>query len=117
NFKTNIGILIAANELCLDDLCSFMEVYLLRNKRSLKHNFVLVQKTVKKFKRFKKLLLFYNITYQEDPSLILKANDFTTIKQEILLDVLTKSNHSLQPIEIWDKLVEWAVAQSNELSS
>ena len=100
----------------LNDLCNFIEDHLLRDKESLKQNFVLIQEVANKFTLFKELSQFYRDTFQQDPSLIFKADDFTTIKQDDLLDLI-KNHHSLEPIKIWDKLVEWAVAQSNELSS
>jgi hypothetical protein len=60
---------------------------------------------------------FYNETFQNEPSLIFRAKDFTTINRDVLLDIITKKNHFLNPIEIWDKLMEWAIDQSNELPS
>ncbi|CAI2179089.1 2244_t:CDS:2 [Funneliformis geosporum] len=119
DIKTNIAILIAADELCLNDLCIYIEEYLLGNdnKSLLKQNFVLIQDVATRFTQFCKLVKFYKINIQQDPSLIFKADDFVTIKQEILLDILVKNNHSVKPIEIWDKLMAWSIAQSNELPS
>ncbi len=63
------------------------------------------------------MVQFYKLYSQRDPSLIFKAKDFTTIKQENLLEFLIKNGHSLKPIKVWDKLMEWSIAQSNELPS
>lgn len=60
---------------------------------------------------------FYKSAYWQDPSLFFKANDFTDISKEFLLHILTKDNLSLKPIEVWDKIIEWAIARSNELPS
>ncbi|GBB86640.1 hypothetical protein RclHR1_13000002 [Rhizophagus clarus] len=115
--KTNVALLIAADELCLSGLCIYIEKCLLKNEELLKQNLVLIQDIANKFTQFVNLSQFYNETFQRDPSLIFKANDFTTIKRDVLLDIVTKNNHILNPIEIWDKLMEWAVDQSNELPS
>ncbi|CAI2166302.1 7907_t:CDS:2 [Funneliformis geosporum] len=115
NTRTNVMILIAANELGLTELCDHVEDYLLQDIKSLKQNFVLIQDVAYNFNHFKKLTKFYESTFQQDPSLIFRADDFTTIKHEILLDLLTKDKHSLKTIEIWDKLIEWSVVQSNGL--
>ncbi|CAI2191214.1 19167_t:CDS:2, partial [Funneliformis geosporum] len=117
DIKTNIAILIAADELCLNDLCTFIEEYLLEDKSLIRKNFVLFQDVTTRFTQFSKLVQFYNTSIQQDPSLIFKADDFVTIKQEILLDILEKKNHSVEPIEIWDKLMAWSIARSDELSS
>src|SRR5436189_3205507 len=78
DFRTNVELLIAADELCLDNLCSCTEVYLLTNdKESLERNFVLVQKIASQFNKFTRLFQFYKENFEKDPSLIFRANDFT----------------------------------------
>ncbi|PKC68235.1 hypothetical protein RhiirA1_457475 [Rhizophagus irregularis] len=111
--KTNIALLIAADELCLNELCPYIENYLLNDKESLKSNFVLILQTVNKFEQFKKLAQLCKEAYQKDPSLVLRADDFVTIEQEYLLEFLTENNDSLRQIEVWDKLIQWAIANSN----
>ena len=113
DIKTNVELLIAADKLCIDDLCNFIEDYLLNDEKLLVSNFALILNLKNKYQHFKKLSHFYEHASQKDPSLIFKANDFTTIKRDLLLDILIKNNHSLKPIELWDKLVEWAISQSN----
>ncbi|CAG8666911.1 1662_t:CDS:2, partial [Funneliformis mosseae] len=117
DIKTNFAILIAADELCLNNLCTFIEEYLIDNESLLRENFVFFQDFTTKFTLFSKLVQFCNISIQQDPSLIFKADDFTTIKLEILLDILARNNHSVKQIEIWEKLMLWSIAQSNELPS
>ncbi|EXX71404.1 uncharacterized protein OCT59_008695 [Rhizophagus irregularis] len=117
NIKTNVKLLIAADELCLGDLCNFIEKYFLENKRLLEQNLVLIQDITTKFSQFKELSRFYKKTIRRDPSLIFKASDFINIKEDTLLYLLEKNDHSLRPIEIWDKLMEWCIAQSSELLS
>ncbi len=90
---------------------------LLKNKALLKQNFVLIQHVTNQFTQFSKLVQFYKTSSQQEPLLIFKTKDFITIKQENLLEFLIKYGHSLEPIEIWDKLMEWCTAQTNELSS
>jgi hypothetical protein len=60
---------------------------------------------------------FYKDAYQQDPSLIFRADDFICIEKEFLLNILTENNHSLKQTEVWDKIIEWAIAQSNKLPS
>ncbi|CAI2171502.1 16011_t:CDS:2, partial [Funneliformis geosporum] len=112
--KTNVAILIAADELCLNILCDSIENYLLDNKESLKKNFVLIQNVAAQFTQFIKLDRFCKIAIRNDPLLVFKADDFTTIKQEMLLDILKKNNYSVKSIVIWDKLIEWSIAQPDE---
>ncbi|CAB4440796.1 unnamed protein product [Rhizophagus irregularis] len=113
DIKTNIAILIAADELCLDELCSYIENFLLIDKESIKSNFNFILYTTNKFEQFIKLSQFCKESFQENPSLVLRANDFVTIEQEYFIEYLTKNNDSLKQIEVWDKLMEWAIAKSN----
>ncbi|GBB90170.1 hypothetical protein RclHR1_17040001 [Rhizophagus clarus] len=111
--KTNISLLIAADELCLNKLCSYIENYLLNDKESLKSNFILILHTVNKFKQFTELSRFFEEAIKEDPTLVLRADDFSMIGQEHLIEFLTENNSSLRQIEVWDKLMEWVIAKSN----
>jgi hypothetical protein len=115
--KRNVDLLIAADELCIKNLCSNIEQCLLKNEELLKQNFIFIQNFSSKYAKYTKLSQFCKDAFQKDPSLIFKAKDFTKIKREILLDILIKNNHSLNPIEIWDKIIEWSIAQSNELTT
>ncbi|PKC07681.1 hypothetical protein RhiirA5_500497, partial [Rhizophagus irregularis] len=57
--KTNIALLIAADDLCLNDMCSAIETKLLNDKELLKKNFVTITHAVNKFDHFTNLLQFY----------------------------------------------------------
>ncbi|GBB98969.1 hypothetical protein RclHR1_03380011 [Rhizophagus clarus] len=115
DIKTNIDLLIAADDLCLTEMCSEIEAKLLSDKELLKKNFVTITHAVNKFDHFTNLLQFYKNTLQEDPTLIFKANDFTTINRDIFLDLV--SIYPFKPIEVWDKLLEWAFTQINKSPS
>jgi hypothetical protein len=118
SFKTNAALLIAADELSLNGLSLFIENYLLKNEELLEQNFVFVlQDITNGLNRFAKLSQLFA---QKDALLIFKANDFTSIKQGLLialLDIILKHKLCVKPIEIWDKIIEWTNAQSNGSSS
>ncbi|RGB28187.1 hypothetical protein C1646_819282 [Rhizophagus diaphanus] len=119
NFRTNVDLLIAADELCFVDLCSYIVEYIVeklkKDKEYLRRNFILIQQTATKLDHLTNLSQFYKDAFQQDPSLTFEAGDFITIDQKFLLDSLIENNHSLKPVEIWDKLLEWCRAQSVEL--
>ncbi|PKY44259.1 hypothetical protein RhiirA4_541707 [Rhizophagus irregularis] len=86
NIKTNVKLLIAADELILQ-----------QNFLNLKNYPVSIKKP------------------SEEISLIFKASDLINIKEDTFLYLLEKNDHSLRSIEIWDRLMEWCIAQSSEL--
>ncbi|CAG8466105.1 15508_t:CDS:2 [Funneliformis mosseae] len=102
------------NDILDTDLCNYIEDELLDNKGSLKKNFVLIQNIADQFIQFGKLVRFCKLAIRNDPLLIFKADDFTTIKQDMLLDVLKKTKDSERPIKVWDRLMEWSIAQSDD---
>ncbi|PKY47724.1 hypothetical protein RhiirA4_463085, partial [Rhizophagus irregularis] len=118
DFKTNAELLIAADELCLNKLSNFIENYLLKKEELLKQNFVFVlQDITNELNRFVRLSYFCNESFRNDPLIIFKAKDFTLIKQEVLIRFLDIIQHCVRPIDIWDKIIEWANAQSNGITS
>jgi hypothetical protein len=120
NFKTNIDLLIAADELCLVNLCSSIVECIVeelkKDREYLKSNFVLIQRVATELNHLTTLSQFYNDAFKQNPSLIFEASDFITIDQKFLLYSLIENNHSLKPIKVWDKLLEWCRAQSIELN-
>ncbi|CAB5390475.1 unnamed protein product [Rhizophagus irregularis] len=118
DFKTNAELLIAADELSLNNLSNFIENYLLKKEELLKQNFVFVlQDITNELNRFVRLSYFCNESFRNDPLIIFKAKDFTLIKQEVLIRYLDIIQHCARPIDIWDKIIEWANAQSNGITS
>ncbi|GES83608.1 BTB/POZ protein [Rhizophagus clarus] len=119
NFITNVDLLIAADELLLEDLCSCIIeniVEKLQDKEYLSRNFASIQDATTKMDHFPRLSQSYKDAFQQDPSLIFKADDFVTVNQDFLLDLLNKNSHSLKPIEVWGKLMDWCRARSVELN-
>jgi hypothetical protein len=79
----------------------------------LKQNFIFIQDVIIKFPYFKRLTLFYKYTLLHDPSIIFKTNDFTSIEQEKLLELLEtyKPHLKLKQIELWEKIEKWTNVQ------
>ncbi|GBC01083.1 hypothetical protein RclHR1_04060011 [Rhizophagus clarus] len=116
DFTTNIALLIAADELFLKKLCTLIEVHLLKDENLLKQNFILIHDITSKYPHFDELSRFCSFALFVNPSVIFKANDFIKIEKEVFLITITKYHRSLNPIEIWDKLVEWANVQLSKQS-
>ncbi|CAG8471631.1 4178_t:CDS:2 [Rhizophagus irregularis] len=114
--KTNISLLVAADELRLYCLNGVIIPHLFKDQELLRQNFVLIQHVITKHTQFPRLTQFYKTTIKQDPSIIFKTGDFVTIEKDVLLN-LVKNNTSFKQIDVWGKLIEWAIAQSRELSS
>ncbi|CAG8591227.1 2081_t:CDS:2 [Acaulospora colombiana] len=113
----NIDVLTAAEELCLSDLFEYIENHLLNNPEGLLAHFALVYHFARKHEQFRRLLEFCDNTMEQDPSIIFEAEDFVNMNQVTLISILKKKFLIIREIELWDKLVEWTIAQVPSLSS
>ncbi|GBC09492.1 hypothetical protein RclHR1_08900006 [Rhizophagus clarus] len=109
--RTNIALLVASDELRLHNVKNIILHHLFKDQELLKRNFVLIQHIASKYTQFSRLNQFYNSTIRQDPSIIFKTGDFVTIEKDVLLNLI-KKNTSFKQIDVWDKLKEWAIAQS-----
>ncbi|CAG8693210.1 4171_t:CDS:2, partial [Acaulospora morrowiae] len=112
----NIEVLTTAEELCLSDLFDHIEDHLLKNPEGLLNHFALVYHFATKHGQFKRLLEFCVNIMEQDPSIILEAQDFVDISQVTLISILKKKFLIIREIELWDKLVEWVIAQASSLA-
>lgn len=109
-----IKLLIASDELLLNELQEHIQEYLLKNRSSwLQQNFAIVHKTVFQLESSKDLQEFCLITICEDPQSIFKAKDFTSLEEETLISLLNRSDLEMEEVVIWDHLLEWGIENSN----
>ncbi|CAI2170534.1 12859_t:CDS:2 [Funneliformis geosporum] len=119
--KQCLEILVAADELLMNELHDLMQSHLLvKHKLWLRESFALVYSTAVKLEASKELQDFcHNILYSE-PDVLLKAEDFTTIDQDTLAIVLEQRNFQMKEIQIWDHIIQWCMSKhpnaSNDLT-
>ncbi|CAG8464832.1 9097_t:CDS:2 [Paraglomus brasilianum] len=113
---TILDILIAAEELCLPELCDCIQDHLRSNNDEwLKKNFALVYRTAAFNDSFKKLQAYCDQIVQEFPELVFKANDFLDIDERVLLLLLKRSDIRMDEVDIWDHMLRWGISQTHNL--
>ncbi|KAF0424741.1 btb/poz domain-containing protein 19-like [Gigaspora margarita] len=111
-----IDVLTAAEELCLTELFDYIEDHILNNPEDLLNHFALVYHFATQHGQFKKLLAFCTNTMEQDPSIVFETEDFINIDQSTLISILKKKFLIMREIELWEKLVEWSIAQNISLT-
>ncbi|CAG8435126.1 11384_t:CDS:2 [Funneliformis mosseae] len=107
---------MAADELCINELVERIQEFLLYNPELILTNLVLIHRFVTEYDHFTELQTFCLNTINQDPAIFFEAKDFITIDQNTLLFILKASNLIMKEIDLWNKIVEWGIAQDPLLS-
>ncbi|CAG8541985.1 4075_t:CDS:10 [Diversispora eburnea] len=102
-------LLCGARELCLRELVDFIQDYLIEKKDLIKRHFFFVARA--SYNHFEKLSMHCNNILKEDPATFINSQDFITIKKNELLSFYKNHPTNIREIILWEKLVEWGVAQ------
>ncbi|KAG9306432.1 hypothetical protein G9A89_003542 [Geosiphon pyriformis] len=105
-----LELLVAAEELILEDLISHLEDYLIKqHEEELKENFLTSHETSYKHPSFKKLQAFFTEIAAINPAVIFNSQDFTSLDQNVLTSILARDDLNMKESEIWEKIMEWGV--------
>ncbi|CAG8443117.1 4939_t:CDS:10 [Acaulospora colombiana] len=106
NIPDTLSVLSAANKLGFSDLCSYIQDYLLAFKKDLlKQHFTLLYGVAKEFES---LSAFCIELINQDPKIIFHNESFTYFEKEELLHFCENFSSLIDPIKLWDKILEWA---------
>ncbi|KAG9292154.1 hypothetical protein G9A89_005298 [Geosiphon pyriformis] len=114
---TILELLIAADELILENLINHLEDYLIgQQAKELKENFATFYETSFMHHSFKKLQKFCTEISIKNPSAFFYSQDFTSLNKNALCSILSRDDLNMEESEIWDKILEWGIAKlSNEI--
>ncbi|CAG8575519.1 675_t:CDS:2 [Funneliformis mosseae] len=113
-----LELLIASDELLLQELFNHVQSYLLTNKKEwIKKNVVKVHRTINSHEGCQKLQNFCLETICKNPLLVFKSDDFSTFEESLLLPLLSRDDLQSEEIEVWDHLIQWGISQMDQSSS
>ncbi|GBC21509.2 carbohydrate-binding module family 13 protein [Rhizophagus irregularis DAOM 181602=DAOM 197198] len=111
-----IKLLVAANELKLQELIAYIQSFLIENEANwLEQNFNLIYRTSFKDDSFLSLQKFCNDLISNEPDKIFKSSNFTSIPEKLLVSVIQEDNLQMSEIQIWEHVLKWGLAQNPEL--
>ncbi|GBB84338.1 hypothetical protein RclHR1_10960007 [Rhizophagus clarus] len=113
-----VKILVAANELCLQELVTHLQSFLIKNKTNwIEQNFNLIYQTSFENNFFLELQKYCTNLISEYPDKILVSLDFPTIQENLLTLIIQSDNLQMDEVQIWEHVLNWGLAQNPGLSS
>ncbi|GBC27226.2 carbohydrate-binding module family 13 protein [Rhizophagus irregularis DAOM 181602=DAOM 197198] len=113
-----IKILMAANELGLEELTLYIESFLIKNRINwLEQNFDLIYHISFENDSFFKFQKFCIDFILKDPIKILNSLNFSIIPEKLLVLLIQRNNLQMTEIQVWEYIVKWGLAQNPKLPS
>ncbi|RHZ90152.1 hypothetical protein Glove_5g32 [Diversispora epigaea] len=109
-------LLIASNELELDELVQHLESNLVNNNASwLRLNFAQVYRISYQVKNFKIIRDFCNNIITKYPNTIFESENFHSLPEDALISILKQDDLQLEENKIWEYVIEWGKAKNPTL--
>ncbi|CAG8801799.1 35260_t:CDS:2 [Gigaspora margarita] len=107
-----LNILTASDELNLHELIAYAQDHLIQEKSDwLQKNVVQVLHTVASLEACKDLQDFCLGMICQDPYWLLESDNFCALEESVLVPLLKRDDLLMEEIEIWNRLIEWGIAQ------
>ncbi|GBC49377.1 carbohydrate-binding module family 13 protein [Rhizophagus irregularis DAOM 181602=DAOM 197198] len=111
-----IKILVAANELSLQELIPYLESFLIENKKNwIEQNIDLIYQTSFGNDSFLELQKYCTNLIIKESNKIFNSPNFSSIPEKLLITLI--QNHQISEIQVWEHVIKWGLAQNPELSS
>ncbi|GES83720.1 BTB/POZ protein [Rhizophagus clarus] len=112
------NILVAANELSLQELISYLQSFLIKNKVEwMKQNFNLIYQMSFENDSFLDLQKFCTELISKQPEKIFNSTDFTSISEKVLISLIKHDKIQMSEAQVWEHVLKWGIAQNPGLSS
>ncbi|GBC06991.1 hypothetical protein RclHR1_07190007 [Rhizophagus clarus] len=113
-----IKILVAANELSLQELIPYLETFLIENKKSwIEQNFDLIYQMSFESNSFLELQKYCTNLISKEPNKIFNSSNFSSIPEKLLITLIQSHHHQMSEIQVWEHVIKWGLAQNPELPS
>jgi hypothetical protein len=113
-----IKILVTADELNLQELIPYLESFLIENKKDwMEQNFDLIYQASFKNNSFSELQNYCNDLISKEPDKVFNSLNFFSIPEKLLVTIIQNENHQMSEIQVWERVIEWGLAQNSDLPS
>ncbi|GBC27268.2 carbohydrate-binding module family 13 protein [Rhizophagus irregularis DAOM 181602=DAOM 197198] len=118
NISDIVKIMIAAKELSLKELISYLESFLIEYKANwLEQNFDLIYQISFEDNTFLELQKYCEVLISKEPNKIFNSPNFPSISEKLLITLIQNDNFQMNEIQVWEHVIKWGLAQNPELSS
>ncbi|EXX59130.1 hypothetical protein RirG_191670 [Rhizophagus irregularis DAOM 197198w] len=111
-----LRILIAADQLHLQELVDYLQEYLIKNKVDwMEQHFELIYQTGFQSNSLLNLQNFCTNCMTKSPHKIFNSFDFTSLSEKSLISLIKKDDLQMKEIEIWDHVLRWGLEKNSTL--
>src|SRR6266498_4373190 len=113
-----IKILVAASELSLQELITYLQSFLIENKENwIEQNFYFIYQTSFENNSFSELQKYCTDLITKKPDKLFKSPNFSSIPEKLLVSIIQNDNLQMSEIQVWEHVLKWGLAQNPELPS
>ena len=113
-----IKILVAASELSLQELITYIQSFLIENKSNwMEQNFDLIYQTSFENNSFLDLQKYCTGLMTKEPDKIFKSLNFTSISEKLLVSLIQHDSLQISESQVWEYVLKWGLAQNSGLPS
>jgi hypothetical protein len=113
-----IKILVAGNELGLQELITYLQSFLIETKANwMEQNFNLIYQTSFKNDSLLELQKYCTDLITKKPNKIFKSLNSSSISEKLLVSLIQSDILQMNEIQVWKHVLEWGLAQNPELPS
>ena len=106
-------VLLAADELLLQELVDYLQKYLIENKSEwMEQHFELIHRTSFQFNSLLELQQFCTDFMVKTPEKVFKSLDFTSLPEKSLVQLIKRDDLQMKEVEVWEHVLKWGLAQN-----
>jgi hypothetical protein len=111
-----VKILLAADELLLQELVDYLQKYLIENKSEwMEQHFELIHRASFQSNSLLELQQFCTDFMANSPEKIFKSLDFTSLPEKSLIQLIKRDDLQMKEVEVWEHVLKWGLAQNPTL--
>ncbi|EXX62530.1 hypothetical protein RirG_160850 [Rhizophagus irregularis DAOM 197198w] len=112
----NFKILLAADELLLQEVVDYLQKYFIENKSEwMEQHFELGHRTSFQSNSLLELQQFCTNFMANSPEKIFKSLDFTSLPEKSLVQLIKRDDLQMKEIEVWEHILKWGLTQNPTL--
>ncbi|UZO05042.1 uncharacterized protein OCT59_025403 [Rhizophagus irregularis] len=110
-------VLLAADELLIQELVDYLQKYLIENKTEwMEQHFELIHRTSFQSNSLLELQQYCTDFMVKSPEKIFKSLDFTSLSEKSLIQLIKRDDLQMKEIEVWEHVLKWGLAQNPTLN-
>ncbi|EXX63175.1 uncharacterized protein OCT59_018311 [Rhizophagus irregularis] len=111
-------VLVAADELLLNELVDYLQTYLIDNKANwIEQHFELAHRISFQSNNLLRLQKFCTNFMAESPDKVFELLDFTSLPEKSLISLLQRDDLQMKEIEVWEHVLKWGLTKNPTLVS